>query len=172
MGWACSTGAQQQHGPCMPDPGCPHALALRRHQVGGREWVNRARLPFICGCVCEIFVVKDSCTVRSCPYTWGMADSERLELRVSPEWLELIDKARGETPRATWVKRMAQMGAEGALNPRMVIQAGSVSPQPVLDARSPEGGVGKVSRPRVDAPRSQAEINLERQQRMNKAKGL
>jgi len=34
-----------------------------------------------------------------------MSDTERLNLRVSPEWLEAIDDARGHEPRAAFIKR-------------------------------------------------------------------
>jgi hypothetical protein len=42
--------------------------------------------------------------IRSGPYNGGMADSLRLELRVSRELLDRLDAARGSSPRGTWVK--------------------------------------------------------------------
>ena len=43
-----------------------------------------------------------------------MPDTLRLDLRVSPEWLDALDSARGVTPRATFVKAAVMTAVEQA----------------------------------------------------------
>lgn len=49
------------------------------------------------------------------PYNAAMADDKRVELRVSKEWLDTLDQARGDLPRARFIKDAVRRRAEQVL---------------------------------------------------------
>ena len=58
-----------------------------------------------------------------------MTSGERFEMRVSKEWLAMVDLARGGETRGGFVKRVV----EGALGGIPVVEVGEVVPGPGLD---------------------------------------
>jgi hypothetical protein len=111
----------------------------------------------------EILQVNGSCTVRSVVYGTYMSESERLELRVSPDLLGAIDRARGGAPRATWVK-LALYAALDHEPPAARVVKPSRFDQPV--AKPPKLAQGSP-KPRVDL-QSASDLMWERQQKANK----
>lgn len=66
-----------------------------------------------------------------------MADRERLELRVSREWLDRLDGLRGGVPRGTFVKRLVEDAGAGSA--QRAVAPGAVAPVHVKPPLSAAG---------------------------------
>jgi hypothetical protein len=126
----------------------------RRLDDGGEgEGHSRSVPVHIFGVPVEILPHNGSCTVRTVVYGTYMSDSLRFEMRLSPELAARLDVARGDMPRATYVKKALESGLVLAGLPKVPSRA------PRKARHEPQSSAGQASA---------VDYAWERQQKLNK----